>query len=340
MRRREPRENRKRLEHHVDRKARPTREDGRRRGVRLVPRREPGDDDTGVDGDQRLDPSIVSRTIASVSGGKASRGTATAPPFRLTRAMGVAAAWVRGFVTLAQNQRFAGGESQPLAYRLRDHDTACTIDGSIHGRNIPSGTRATSRPRARRPRRLLSTHEARLITVSIFLRTLCPSADSTISAPTERRRRDDGNHLATVAVLLSLSGTALATFRTVTSADDNGAGTLRQAVLDSVNGDFITFDSSLLGQTITLTSGELVVSATVQILASTGRITVSGGHTSRVLHIAPGATVLVTGLTIRDGLSTSGGGIYNQGALALADVTVTENRSPAAAAGGSATTRA
>ena len=46
---------------------------------------------------------------------------------------------------------------------------------------------------------------------------------------------------------------------TVTNTNDNGPGSLRQALADAVDGDTINFNSSLNGQTITLTSGELLV---------------------------------------------------------------------------------
>ena len=46
---------------------------------------------------------------------------------------------------------------------------------------------------------------------------------------------------------------------TVTTTNDSGAGSLRQAIIDSLQTDTINFDSSLNGQTITLTSGQLLI---------------------------------------------------------------------------------
>src|SRR5213079_2799888 len=46
---------------------------------------------------------------------------------------------------------------------------------------------------------------------------------------------------------------------TVTNTNDSVAGSLRQALADAVDGDTINFDSSLNGQRITLTTGELLV---------------------------------------------------------------------------------
>src|SRR6476646_5822152 len=50
----------------------------------------------------------------------------------------------------------------------------------------------------------------------------------------------------------------------VTNTNDNGPGSLRQALVDAQDGDTIQFDSSLNGQTITL-SGELVIDKNITI---------------------------------------------------------------------------
>lgn len=52
---------------------------------------------------------------------------------------------------------------------------------------------------------------------------------------------------------------------TVTNADDSGAGSLRQAIIDAQDGDPINFDSSLQGADIKLTSGELDISHDITI---------------------------------------------------------------------------
>src|SRR5271166_6288803 len=53
---------------------------------------------------------------------------------------------------------------------------------------------------------------------------------------------------------------------TVISAADAGVGTLRNALAKAVNGDTIDFASSLDGQTIVLTSGQLDIQAAVSIV--------------------------------------------------------------------------
>ena len=52
---------------------------------------------------------------------------------------------------------------------------------------------------------------------------------------------------------------------TVTNALDSGAGSLRAAIKAASSGDTIVFASSLNGQTITLTSGELAISKSLDI---------------------------------------------------------------------------
>ena len=92
---------------------------------------------------------------------------------------------------------------------------------------------------------------------------------------------------------------------TVTNTNDNGPGSLRQAVADAVDGDTINFSSSLNGQTITLTSGELLVDKNVAISGpGANTLAVDANHASRVFYIASGKNVTISGLSIpMDGLT-------------------------------------
>ena len=100
---------------------------------------------------------------------------------------------------------------------------------------------------------------------------------------------------------------------TVLNLDDNGAGSLRQAILDAnvdPDADIIQFASGVTG-TITLTSGELYITDAVDLQGpGAGVVTVSGNNTSRVFHVSANATI--SGLTITGGSSNVGGGIYNE----------------------------
>ena len=106
---------------------------------------------------------------------------------------------------------------------------------------------------------------------------------------------------------------------TVMNTNDNGTGSLRQALADAVDGDTINFNSSLNGQTITLTSGELLVDKRVTISGpGANTLAVDANHASRVFYIDSGKTVTISGLTIENGSvilpDDVGAGIYNHGA--------------------------
>jgi predicted outer membrane repeat protein len=112
------------------------------------------------------------------------------------------------------------------------------------------------------------------------------------------------------AAIMSVPGVQAATI-TVINTNDSGPGSLRQALVDANNGDTIDFDSSLKGQTITLTSGQLVVNRSVTISGlGANNLTVDGNANDRVLLVSPGylGTVTISGLTITNGHAQSGGG--------------------------------
>ena len=104
---------------------------------------------------------------------------------------------------------------------------------------------------------------------------------------------------------------------TVSNTNDGGAGSLRQALANAVNGDTIAFNSSLNGQTIALTTGELLVDKNVIINGpGANNLRVDANHVSRVFHITLGVSATIAGLTITNGDASeaafpAGGGIYN-----------------------------
>jgi hypothetical protein len=127
----------------------------------------------------------------------------------------------------------------------------------------------------------------------------------------------------------------------VKNLHDSGAGSLRAAVeyANAYPNIAINF-AGLLSGTITLTSGELVITRSMIIGGpGAGKLAVSGTSRSRVFAISPDAKVTISGLTITHGLADSdgseikgfGGGILNQGDLTLEDTIVSHNQAVGAA---------
>jgi hypothetical protein len=111
---------------------------------------------------------------------------------------------------------------------------------------------------------------------------------------------------------------------TVLNNSDHDPGSLRAVLAGASNGDQIVFDPSLTGQTITLTTGELLLNRDLTITGlGAGQLAVSSNHASRVFEVAGNTTVSLSGLTIANGGGTNpgftGGGIKNAGTLTVSD---------------------
>ncbi len=137
-----------------------------------------------------------------------------------------------------------------------------------------------------------------------------------------------------------LEGRTLLSVFTVTNTDDSVSemGTLRWAVnqADSNPGvaDTITFDGKVFKtpKTIALLpsdGGQLTLTnpATTTIIGpGANLLSVSGGGTSRVFGLDPGASVALSGLTITGGNADVGGGVDNNGGtLTLATAVISDN---------------
>ena len=115
--------------------------------------------------------------------------------------------------------------------------------------------------------------------------------------------------------------------QTVTNTNDNGPGSLRQAIAQASAGDTIQFAPGLSG-TLTLTSGELLLDKNLTITGpGAGQLAVSGNHTSRVFEISTGVTVVLSELTVENGYdnTSGGGGLLNDGTLTLTNSTIAGN---------------
>ena len=113
---------------------------------------------------------------------------------------------------------------------------------------------------------------------------------------------------------------------TVTNTTDNDPGSLRQAIAAAASGDTINFDAALNGQTITLTSGELLINKNLTITGpGANLLAINGNATSRVFYISSG-DVTISGLTITNGTAAGGGGILNDHAtLTISNCTLSGN---------------
>ena len=135
----------------------------------------------------------------------------------------------------------------------------------------------------------------------------------------------------TTAVLAALlMGTAArAATITVSNTNDSGAGSLRAALAAATNGDTISA-TGIVG-TITLTTGELLVSNSVTVVGpGPAALAVSGNGTSRVFHVNNAVTAALSGLTISNGIGSSfpSAGLWNDHAtLTLSNCAVVRNPS-------------
>jgi len=137
---------------------------------------------------------------------------------------------------------------------------------------------------------------------------------------------------AMAALVATLAGAnpALATL-TVSSLNDAGPGSLRQAIADAAANDTITFGVT---GTITLVSGALIIDKDLSIAGpGAAALAVSGNRTSRVFDV-PRGTVLISNLTIRDGFADDGAGMRTAGTLTVSRCTLTNNNTSVDAGAG------
>jgi hypothetical protein len=97
----------------------------------------------------------------------------------------------------------------------------------------------------------------------------------------------------------------------VTNNSNTGAGSLRNVLAAATNGEVITFAPSLSGSTITLTSGELLISnlqVTIDASSLPSRVSISGNNTSRIFNVAAGSNVSLKKLELTNGSTPDNGG--------------------------------
>jgi hypothetical protein len=106
---------------------------------------------------------------------------------------------------------------------------------------------------------------------------------------------------------------------TVTNTNDNGPGSLRQALTTANDGDTINF---AVAGAITLTSGGLPINKNVAISGpGPNKLSVDGSQAIVVFGVFDGEAVTISGLTVRNAQF----GILNEGTLTLSNCDFREN---------------
>lgn len=132
--------------------------------------------------------------------------------------------------------------------------------------------------------------------------------------PTTRRLTALFLSTAMVSALTSLSAEAAVLI--VTNTQDSGIGSLRDTIDVAHDGDTIQFDGALNGQTITLTTVQILIDKDLTINGpgadklTVRRSTANGTPAFRIFEIF-GYTVTLAGLTLANGNTPNGGGGIN-----------------------------
>jgi len=105
----------------------------------------------------------------------------------------------------------------------------------------------------------------------------------------------------------------------VTNANDSGIGSLRNVLTCAAEGAEIVFDPVLFGQTIVLTSGEIVIDRNMTLNGlGMPDLMISGNNASRIFHLMSGYTFTANNLTLKDANEVvNGGAIFVEGTLNL-----------------------
>jgi hypothetical protein len=133
---------------------------------------------------------------------------------------------------------------------------------------------------------------------------------------------------ALLGLALAGAGNVHAATLTVTTLADSGTGSLRDTIAAAGDGDTIQFDTALNGQTITLTTDELVIDKDITINGPGPDLLTVAKTPSQppyfgIVHIMPGHTVTIEGITISRGYY---GGIFNDSAtLTINNCAVSSN---------------
>lgn len=114
----------------------------------------------------------------------------------------------------------------------------------------------------------------------------------------------------------------------VTTAADSGPGSLRSALLGALDGDIITFDPSLNGDTIQLETELIICSDVIIDGPGASLLAISGSDVTRILRVLPGGNVQLKNLAFINGNcpeGEDGGAMHIQGNVQIVDCTIHDN---------------
>lgn len=119
-----------------------------------------------------------------------------------------------------------------------------------------------------------------------------------------------------------------ATTTSVTNCADSGTGSLRDAISGATSGTTINF--ALSCSTILDLTTPMAINTNVTITGpGEGALSVSGNNATEVFQVGSNANVSISGLTIENGSSSTGGAINNAGVLRIYNATLVNNSSTA-----------
>ena len=154
-----------------------------------------------------------------------------------------------------------------------------------------------------------------------------------LRASATHRTRSHIGMAAIVLLVLLLSMPAMVLVRssflsnvvTTLSDDEHEPGSLRQIIATANPKSTITFDASLRGGTILLSSGDLTIPKDLTIRGpGAGILSISSGKSGHIVRVIQRVTVTISGLTFKDS-QTPYGFIDNLGTLTLINSTVSAN---------------
>jgi hypothetical protein len=113
----------------------------------------------------------------------------------------------------------------------------------------------------------------------------------------------------------------------VTNNNDSGPGSLRDIISCAPDGSTVTFSSSLMGQDIILTTGEIQINKNLNLYGlGMNSLMISGNNASRIFHLMPGHTFVIKDLALKNATEVNNGGaIFVKGNLKLMNVRLQNN---------------